>query len=357
MLDASVLAPGDLVTRLAWRPLPLVVIVGGVAAYATGVRRVAAAGRTWLPLRSAAFAVAAVVVAVATLSGLATYRPTSFSVAAVAQLGLFLLAPLALALAAPLTLLVEATSVRRPERAARIRAALTGRCGRILYHPVVAWAVYAVGVSCAYLTRQYAWAATHGWAGQLTDIELLVVGCVWIWPVVGADPRPRALGIGWRVVYVLLGFMFWSGLGLALQSQRSRIAPGVPLPDINTGGGILWSAAALAAIATSIGIVVQWLAVDEGHALRADRIHADEDAAQLAAWRAERRVAALADHRVRESVAVRSRPSGTPDTDRSATSARSPSGPAIGPLPSGEEEAWTGWRAGVPRPDGSDPAP
>jgi hypothetical protein len=92
--------------------------------------------------------------------------------------------------------------------------------------------------------------------------------------------------------------------------------------DLHTGAGVLWSTGALFSIAVSIGVLVQWLQVDEGQARRADRYNSEEDARQLALWRRDRRAAALADVRARESVNVRSRPAGTERSDRSAQSAR-----------------------------------
>jgi hypothetical protein len=84
----------------------------------------------------------------------------------------------------------------------------------------------------------------------------------------------------------------------------------------------MWSTGEMLTIILTIGILIQWLAVDEGHARRSDTINAEEDARQLAIWRAERRAVGLADVRARESVIVRSRPAGTRASDASAQSAR-----------------------------------
>jgi putative copper resistance protein D len=174
----------------------------------------------------------------------------------------------------------------------------------------------------AYLTHEYAWAVAHTGGITLLDGELFAVGCLWTWPLLGDDPRPATLGIGWKVLYSLFGVVFYSVVGLAIQSQNRPIAPALAIADFHTGAGVLWSVGSLWSITLAIGVVVQWLMVDEGHALRADRSNAEEDARQLAIWRAERRAAGMADLRARGSVVVGSRPAGTPRADASARSAR-----------------------------------
>lgn len=348
-LVAVAFTPWDFFTRIGFHPAPLVILAAMVVAYRLGVRRyeapdgsgapggsttagasggagasgsaggVGAAGRRWPVTRSASFALAVVILVVATLSGLASYTATSFTVTAVAQLGIFMLAPIFLCLSAPVTLAVETAG---PRWRRRILAVVEGSVGKVLYLPVLTFALFCAAVSLLYFVGQYRVAAAHGWALQLTNLELLLAGCAFVWPVMGADPRPRRLGVGWRILYVLLATMFYSVLGLAMESQARRIAPAISISNLHTGAGVLWTAGEMLAIATTIGILIQWLFVDEGRAARADRTNAAEDAKQLAMWRAQRRAAALADVRASRSVIVRSRPAGTERSDRSAASAR-----------------------------------
>jgi cytochrome c oxidase assembly factor CtaG len=258
MVVALDLSPFDIVTRIGFHPAPLLFLAGLTAWYRLAVARLNSQGRRWPPARSGAFALAIVLLAVATLSGLTSFDKTSFSVNAVQQLGVFMLAPVALCLSAPLTLAIEGAS---GASGARLRRWITGTPGLVLYNPALTWAVFAAAIFTLYLSHQYAWALAHAGGLDLVDLELLVVGCLFVWPVMGADPRPRSLAIGWRMLYVLLCVVYYSILGLAMES--------------------------------------------------------------LALWRRDRRAAALADVRARESVNVRSRPAGTERSDRSAQSARS----------------------------------
>ena len=319
MVLASVLTPADFFSKIRFQPAPSVVIVALGLWYHHAVRVLRRRGTVWPPVRSASWAAALVVVAAATLSGLDAYTETSFSVHAVEQLGLFMVAPLFVCLAAPLTLAIESA---KPASGARLRRQLEHGVGIVVLNPTFTWALYAVSLFTLYFSGQYRFSLRHAWALQLTNLELLAVGCLFLWPVIGVDPRPRKLAIGWRLLYIMLLTVYYAVLGLAMESQRTPIAPGLTVSDLHTGGGVVWTTGELLTILVTIGMLVQWLAVDEGHALRADSFNAEEDARQLAMWRAERRAVGMADLRARRSVIVRSRPAGTARSDASAQSAR-----------------------------------
>jgi cytochrome c oxidase assembly factor CtaG len=319
MVLALALTPLDFFTKIRFHPVPLVVIVALALWYRHRVRVLAARGQVWPPVRSASWALALLILAAATLSGLDAYTTTSFSVHAVAQVGLFMLAPIFLCLAAPVTLVIAGAGTVRGEH---IRARFERGVAAIVLHPVFTWAAFAAALFVLYFSHQYRLSIEHAWILQLTNLELVVVGWLFVWPVIGVDPRPLHLAIGWRLLYVLVATVYYSVLGLAMESQQTTIAPGLSVSDFHTGGGVLWTTGELLTIVMTIGILLQWLAVDEGRALRADSVNAEEDARQLALWRAERRAVGLADLRARRSVIVRSRPAGTAASDASAGSAR-----------------------------------
>ena len=319
MVPAVVLTPLDFLTKIRLHPAPLAVVVAAALWYYHRTQVLRRRGTPWPPVRSASWAVALAVVAASTLSGLDAYTATSFSVNAVQQLGLFMLAPIFVTLAAPLTLAIDSSA---PDTGAAIRRQVTRGAGMILLNPAFSWALYAAAVFTLYFSGQYRVSVEHAWALQLTSLELLVVGCLFLAPVIGADPRPRTLAIGWRLGYILVLTVYYAVLGLAMESQRTPIAPGLTVSDLHTGGGVLWTTGELVTILLTLGMLLQWLVVDEGHARRADRFNAEEDARQLAIWRAERRAVGLADVRARQSVVVRSRPGGTVRSDASAQSAR-----------------------------------
>jgi cytochrome c oxidase assembly factor CtaG len=315
MVLALALTPLDFFSKIRFHPVPLVVIGAMALWYWHRVRVLGARGAVWPSIRTASWALALAVLAAATLSGLTAYTTTSFSVHAVAQIGLFMVAPIFLCLAAPVTLAIDSAG---PVRGARIRARFEGGVATIVLNPVFTWALFAATLFVLYFSHEYRLSIEHAWVLQLTNLELVVVGWLFVWPVIGVDPRPRPLAIGWRLAYVLVSTVYYSILGLAMESQRTPIAPGLTVSDLHTGAGVLWTTGEMLTIVMTIGILLQWLAVDEGHALRADSINAEEDAHQLAVWRAERRAVGLADVRARRSVIVRSRPAGTAASDTAA---------------------------------------
>ncbi len=290
--------------------------------YARRVGGLRSRGTQWPLARTLLFAGAVVVVAIGTVP-----VAPGFVARAVQDLLLFLVAPPLLVLSGPLTLALEAGG----KGAELARRAVTGRVARAVMHPVTAWVIYGAALLGLYFGPEYRFGAAHPNVWLLIDLELVAVGWLFAWPLAGPDPKPRQLAIGWRVATVLFGTVYFSVLGLAMQSQHHPIAPGVTVGAMHAGGGYLWSSAELLTIAATIGLLWQWLFVDLGRARRADRLNAAEDAAQLAMWRAARREAGLADVRARESVIVRSRPSGTERSDDAFASAR--------PAPRHEPEA------------------
>jgi cytochrome c oxidase assembly factor CtaG len=324
----ATLLPGLHVVALA-----LLVLAAGW--YANRVARLRSEGRSWPLARTLLFSAAVTVMAFGSVPVL-----PGFVDRAVQEMALFLVAPPLLVLSGPLTLGIETGG----KGAALVRRAVTGRVAAVLMHPVVAWVIYGGALLGLYFSPEYRFGVAHPDVGLLIDLELVAVGWLFAWPLAGPDPKPRELAIGWRIATVLLGTVYFSVLGLAMQSQRSPIAPGVTVGAMHAGGGYMWSSAELLAIAATIGLLWQWLFVDLDRVRRADRFNAAEDAAQLAMWRAVRREAGLADLRARESVIVRSRPSGTERSEEAFGSARraprrvqDPAGTEIPAIPAGTE--------------------
>ncbi|MDA8062967.1 MAG: cytochrome c oxidase assembly protein [Actinomycetota bacterium] len=295
--------------------------------YGQRVGRLRSRGETWPTARTLLYAGAMVVAGVGSVPVLA-----GFVDRAVQELLLFLVAPILLVLSGPLTLGVQAGG----KGAELARRAVTGRLGRFVLHPVAAWVIYGTALLALYFSPEYRFGVAHPDVGLLIDLELVAVGWLLAWPLAGPDPKPREIGIGWRILAVMFATVYFSILGLAMQSEHQPIAPGVTVSAMHAGGGDLWTSAELLTIIATIGLLWQWLFVDLGRAQRADQRNAAEDAAQLAIWRAIRREAGLADLRARDSLIVRSRPSGTERSEEAFGSARAapprtPQGPPLPP--------------------------
>ena len=277
--------------------------------YLLGVRRLRSRGDRWPLRRSLAFLVGGPgTVAVATLSGLATYDLVSFTGHMVQHMLLAMVAPVFLALGAPVTLALRTL----PGTASAGRAGCcSGRCtaGRPGCSASRRWAwrsssanpfaLYFSGLYPATLESPLLHGALH--------VHFLLVGCLFFWPLLGLDPVPR-VAHPFRLLTVFAALPFHAFLGIAIMSRDTLIAASHytavaaalpwyddPLGDQHTGGGLLWASGDLVGLLFFGVLLFQWMRDDERQAVRLDR-RADRYGVpggdELAAYNA--RLAALA---------------------------------------------------------------
>ena len=98
-------------------------------------------------------------------------------------------------------------------------------------------------------------------------------GCLFLAGLVGADPSPRPLGHGARLLSVLTAVPFHAFLGLAILSARAPLAPVAypSLSDQRTAAGLLWGMGELFTLAVAAVVVRRWYVADQRAAVRADR--------------------------------------------------------------------------------------
>jgi putative copper resistance protein D len=234
--------------------------------YGTGVRRLARRGRRWSPARTAAF-----LSGVAVLVAAPVVDDTSFTGHMVEHVGLGMLAPLLLALGAPVTLALQSG---RPATTATLRSALRSRPLGVLAHPVVGWLLFGGTMVVLYFTPLLSFSQRHPVPHAALHAHLLVVGCLFLWPLVGVDPVPRRLPYGGRLLAVLVAVPFHAFVGLALVSAASPLAPGVydSLTDQRRAAAVLWGSGELFTLVVASVVARQWLAADRREAARLDRI-------------------------------------------------------------------------------------
>jgi putative membrane protein len=255
--------------------------------YLRAQRRVTRSGESWPALRSVAWFAGVAIIAVATLSGLASWDQTSFSVHATIDVAVAMVAPVFLALGAPLTLAGAAAPAGRD----RIDRVLAGRAARVLTHPVTGWVVFTGSLFALYSSGFFAAARGHESLLQLGHLELGVAGCLLIWPAVGSDPIPRRLGPGWRALDVLFGLLVYTVFGMTMDSRTQTVARGITMTDTHGGGDIIWSAGEVIALALAVGILYQWLFRDLRVARAGEEVDEETLAMQAAVWRVSRLLA------------------------------------------------------------------
>jgi cytochrome c oxidase assembly factor CtaG/putative copper export protein len=155
------------------------------AGYLAGVWRLA---EPWPRRRTAAWLAGCLVLLVATSSGLGRYAPAMFSVEAADHMLIGMLAPMLLALGAPLTL---ARAAVRPSGLPGPREWLTGPGrGRLATQPLLVTVLFVGAPFLFYFTDAYDVTVRFHWAHLGMDLVFLVIGYLFAWTVVGADPTP-----------------------------------------------------------------------------------------------------------------------------------------------------------------------
>lgn len=235
----------------------LAVALAGYATAATRVRR------RWPPARTAAFTAGVVVAA----GALALDGRDGFTTHAVQHLLLGMLAPALLALGAPLTLLLQSTR-GGPKR--RILTVLHSRPVALACSPAVVWALFGGSMLVLYLTPLYRLSVANGAMEELLHVHFLLVGALFFWPVLGADPLPRRLPHGARLLMVFLTIPFHAVLGMALLAAPPLVAT-YTVADHRAGTSALWAAGDLLGLAAVLVVAFQWMGHEERVAAREDR--------------------------------------------------------------------------------------
>jgi putative copper resistance protein D len=235
------------------------------ALYAMGVRRLFRRGRRWPVARWLPFTVGAVVLAATQLM-----PESSFSWHMSQHVLIGMVVPILLALGAPITLALQASNRSTTTTLLHL---LHSRIASLLTHPVVGWALFGGTLVAFYLSPMFEWSLQHPWLHALVHLHFLVVGCLFLWPLVGLDVTPRTVPYGARLLAVLVAVPFHAFLGMVLLSTTAPLAPSVypSLGDQRAAAGILWASGELLTLTVAAIVFAQWYAADRREAIRLDR--------------------------------------------------------------------------------------
>jgi cytochrome c oxidase assembly factor CtaG len=221
--------------------------------------------------------------ALATVSGLAAYDDTLLSVHMVQHMILTMLVPLAMALGAPVTLALR-TLPRRPRR--WLLAVLHSRVAKVLSFPPLTFTLYVITPWALYFSGWYAATLHSDYLHEMSHLHLVLVGCLFFWPLMGIDPLPGRITYPARMLLVVLTLPFHAFLGITIMAQDRLLGgswyPGLHqgpmaawLPDPHTdqalAGGILWSSGDAIGLVFFAVLFVQWVRSSMREAVREDR--------------------------------------------------------------------------------------
>jgi len=278
------LTPGAFFEEWSLAPLPLVITVWVTGLYVVGVYTLRRRGDRWSLGRTMAFVVAGMgSFYVATSSGLAAYDTTLLSVHMVQHMVLSMIVPLSLALGAPVTLALR-TLPAAPRR--WLLVVLHSRLAKVLSFPPLAFLLYVISPWALYFSDWYDASLESVYVHEMMHVHLVVVGALFFWPLVGADPLPGRVGYPFRMMLTVLTLPFHAFLGVTIMGQSTLIG-GDWYPDLHDGpmgswlpdpaadqelaGGILWGAGDLVGLVFFAVLFTQWVRSSMKEAAREDR--------------------------------------------------------------------------------------
>ncbi|MGH3355042.1 MAG: cytochrome c oxidase assembly protein, partial [Nocardioidaceae bacterium] len=251
----SDIAPFTL-TRLftEWRveAISLAVVVVAAACYAAGLRRLSRNGVAWPPQHTAAAAAATAAALLATSGGLGTYSTAAFSVQVAQFLALFVVVPVLVGLSAPVTLAAYASAHPREDDPDGWLPAMTqSRAGVWLSDPLNMLIVAAVTLFGMYGTPLLEASLRSAPLHLAVNLVTLVVGVVFWWSVLGADPAVELRARRYRL-WVLGGFLVLLGAVGARIYLSDVLLAGAwftdlgwawldPVVDQRRGAGLMWA--------------------------------------------------------------------------------------------------------------------
>jgi putative copper resistance protein D len=260
--------------RLDWPldPLPIIAALAAAVAYllawrVVNARHPASPMRTW---RLAAWLGGLFAILVALDSPIDSLAEQLLAVHMVQHLLLTMVAPPLLAMGAPVLLLLR---ISRPGlRAGMILPLLHSRLLRVAGSPLTGWLLFTVVMWVAHFTPLFEAALEDERIHVLEHATFLLSGCLFWWPLVGADPMPGRLRFGPRLVYALAQMPVMAAVGLViyfaptvLYSHYRVTAPAAgldPRVDQQIGGLVMWAVGDVVMLGAIALLVAGWMRAD-----------------------------------------------------------------------------------------------
>lgn len=280
MSELPPLSPATALTEWGIDPVPFLLSVWVAGLYLVGVWRLRSRGDRWPLGRTLSFVVLGMnSFYVVTSSGFAAYDTALLSVHMVQHMVLSMLTPLFLALGAPVTLALR-TLPARPRRL--LLRVLHSRAAAVLSFPPLTLLLFVVSPWALYFSGWYDASLRSLFVHEMLHVHLVVVGSLFFWPLLGADPVPGRVGYPFRLILVFLTLPFHAFLGVSIMSSEDLIAgswyrsltmPWLPEPaaDQHLAGAILWASGDFVGLVIFGVLFVQWVRHSAREAAREDR--------------------------------------------------------------------------------------
>ena len=261
-------------------PVLTVLVVWVAGLYLVGVWRLHERGDRWSWGRTASFLLPGMGgLFFATSSGLGAYDTTLLSVHMVQHMVLSMVVPLFLALGAPVTLMLR-TLPPTPRR--WLLALLHSRLAAVLSFAPLTFLLFVISPWALYFSPWYDASLHSEVVHEFMHLHLVVVGSLFFWPLVGADPVPGRVAYPFRLMLLVLTLPFHAFLGVTIMTQERLIGgswyPDLPMSwlpdpaaDQHVAGGILWGSGDLVGLLFLTVLFTQWVRSSMREAVREDR--------------------------------------------------------------------------------------
>ena len=271
---------GRLFTGWSLDPVLTVLAVWVAGLYLVGVWVLRERGVPWPVGRTISFVVLGQgTLFFATSSGLGAYDTSLLSVHMVQHMVLSMAVPLFLALGAPVTLMLR-TLPARPRR--WLVAVLHSRVARVLSFAPLTFLLFVISPWALYFSSWYDASLRSVFVHEAMHLHLVVVGALFFWPLVGADPVPGRVAYPFRLLLIILTLPFHAFLGVTIMSQDTLIGGSWyralpmswlpdPAADQHVAGGILWASGDLVGLVFLAVLFTQWVRSSMREAVREDR--------------------------------------------------------------------------------------
>src|SRR6266487_3506227 len=252
-----------------WQAAPAVTafVAASAGLYLWGVLRVARRhpARPWPAWRTGMFLAGLAVVVLAISSGIGSYDDVLFADHMTQHLMLIMVAPPLLIFGRPITLLLHAS--RNPLHD-RVKRLVRSRVVSFLTWPVFGFAAYAAAIIGGHLTGIANLAARNQVAHSAEHLGFLIVGYLFLLPILGQEPIRWRLSYPARLILLFLIMPVDTFTGLILGYGNAG-TPGVPpgprpswagtvVQDLHAGGAVMWIAGDALMFALMMVVFAMW---------------------------------------------------------------------------------------------------
>ena len=156
----------------------------------------------------------------------------------------------------------------------------------MLSFPPLTFTLFVITPWALYFSGWYPATLHHDYLHEMTHLHMVVVGCLFFWPLMGVDPLPGRITYPARMLLTVLTLPFHAFMGVTIMAQ-DRLIGGAGTPSSTTGpmgswlpsphadqvlaGGILWSSGDAIGLLFFAVLFVQWVRSSTAEAKREDR--------------------------------------------------------------------------------------